>query len=268
MKKFLVLILFILAIVTLIILLNWQAIDSAIRIKLSEAINGLVIGDFQLPEKEPIVMKLEYFDNDEILVARGISSLKLIQQNPLTSTVKSTTKENEYLAGINGGFFLQNLSHAGYLNISGQEVVSLAPTDTQLTGVFLFDGINPKIFTISEFQQSSIEINSEGFAFQTGPIIILNNQIQTGLINNSVNGQGKYLRSFIGYTSQGEVFLGISEVPMDLNDLSENLLSYFEGEIINAINLDGGTSTSIYSSENITFDFRSYKSLPFVILGK
>lgn len=267
MRKLFIFILSFITIVTLIVLLNWKAIDNAIRNKVSETVDSIITDEFQLPEKEEQASILEYVEKDRILIANGLSDLTIETQNPLTESVKAITNKKDFIVGINGGFFLQDLTHAGFLNINGTKLKSLAPLDKQLTGVFEYNNSVPKIHLVSDLQNKTLEINN-GFAFQTGPIILLENEPQQEFIKNSINGEGKYIRSFIGFDSNNSIFIGVTKVEMDLVTLANEILKYFPNEKINVINLDGGTSTSIYSSEDFTFDFRSYKTLPFVILGK
>ena len=93
-------------------------------------------------------------------------------------------------------------------------------------------------------------------------------EVDSSDILKSVNGSGEYIRSILGYTDSGDKFFLITTKAYTLNDLANEILKLdiFQGEDVNAINLDGGSSTFIYSSENKDYNIGSFKTLP-IILG-
>ncbi len=174
--------------------------------------------------------------------------------NELCSTAK---------ACINSGYFLESNYHAGLLTINGTKYVAIAPNDKQVTHVVKYkDGV------LSFMPNSSYiyDVTSD-FEFQAGPLILDNGLVRTDLINEAPNGNQSSFRSFIGLTKDGKVFIGISTKAVDLKTLAEELKTKL-GEGLFAVNLDGGSSTSIYFEGSSLSSFGTSKILPNILMFK
>lgn len=205
-----------------------------------------------------------YFEDSELgvkfIVTKKIP--KLIINDDREKFAKDVLEESNFSLGINGGYFLPDWSHAGLLEINGNVIVREAPNDKQVTGLVLINSDGISIEKVEDVYQ----VNAQT-VFQTGPIIILDNQIQTTAISSAPNGPGKYLRSFIGTTTDGEIIIGISTKFITLDQLADFLVrnEYLKEKTIDIINLDGGSSVFIYSKENLKFQTNIYRTLPFIL---
>lgn len=203
-------------------------------------------------------------DQQGILVykfAKADFQIKYIQNVDLKTT-RDIAEQNQLIAIINAGFFLQNLSHAGLLRLDRNDIVKLAPQDKQLNGVVQILANDIIIVPIEKLDTN----NLASIAFQTGPVFITDSQIQQSYIQNSLNGLGKYIRSFLGY-DKDYYYIGYTSVPASLTEISELLIVSLgnQNPYLNFINLDGGSSTSFYLSSENNNSFRSSKQLPFLI---
>lgn len=163
---------------------------------------------------------------------------------------------------VNGGYFTTDLRHAGLYVSDGQQKVPLAPRDKQLNGVVRFS-IDRGLEIIHK-QNYQLD-NSAIFEFQTGPFMVEKNIISQESINKSLNGMTKHTRTFLGYSNDYVLIIGISAQPVTLLELSETILESVNLPGLNLINLDGGSSTAIYLRQQNDRSFRSFKQLPFLI---
>ena len=120
------------------------------------------------------------------------------------------------------------------------------------------------IYPVDSLNTSKI---SDCIAFQSGPAIIINNKIQKDFINNSLNGKSKELRTLIAYNSENEIYLIITREHVKLEELAEFLLitQPFTNRNISIMNLDGGSSTALFTKNNPEFNFRENKRLPLLL---
>ncbi len=169
---------------------------------------------------------------------------------------------NELNTAINAGYFHSDYNHSGLLEIKGELIAPIVPNDVQVTHIVEIGE------TINIYPSSTYKTNSDQTTkFQTGPLILKNNQIQKDYIHNSLNGDGEYLRSVLGITETGEVFFLATTELYSLTDLAEYILclNVFSGKAITAINLDGGTSVALYAQENEDIRLGLEKRLPFFL---
>ena len=105
--------------------------------------------------------------------------------------------------------------------------------------------------------------------FQTGPLVIQDNKISSEYINSSLNGQGSYIRTLIGYT-ETEKFVVITTRFYKLEDVANEILNLeiFKEKKVNLMNLYGGPSTAIYSKDYSAINFNETKKLRLVIRVK
>jgi hypothetical protein len=206
--------------------------------------------------------------NEDIGVRLTISKLSpsLIYDQNQTSTVKDIGITNKFEVMTNGGFFLEDNQYAGALIIDSKILSQPAPLDTQLSHVVTFDPIS-KTYEFIPTTKFNIN-NGYDLAFQTGPLMILDNIRQDEYISNAINGSGEYLMTFFGVTDEAEVISGITTKKISLELLSDYLLSLdlFQNKKITVINLDGGSSVALYLGESNQKNFGQFKILP-VLLG-
>lgn len=175
---------------------------------------------------------------------------------------KELSKFQSFDLVFNSGYFTPDLRHAGLLISDGAQKVALAPNDLQLNGVVRFTidrGV--EIIYNPNFKSDDGAV----FEFQTGPIFIQDNIIADEFINKSLNGRTRHMRTFMGYSDEYSLIIGISTEPVSLYDLSEIILKSARFTRLNLINLDGGSSTAIYIRDQNNKSFRSFKQLPFLI---
>lgn len=211
---------------------------------------------------------LEYFSYDIgniNVVFFSKASLMYTPKSP--ETIAKQVMNSSFLAGINAGYFLSDFSHAGLLIQDGEMIVDIALNDSQLTHIVQI-GEFIEFFPKEKFFE--LPKDKEFTYFQTGPLIIDRNQIQTIAISNSVNANRKTFRSFLGYTSTGRNFVVQTLLPFDLFEIAKLLLSLdvFRNSEISVVNLDGGSSVSFFSKERNDFNFNIRKSLPSILLIK
>lgn len=206
--------------------------------------------------------------DEELGVRLSLSKLTptMIYNPNQTDTVKQVGINNEFDVMTNGGFFLEDNKYAGALVIDSNIISQPAPLDTQLSHVVTYD---PDLNDYEFIQTTKFNINKGYYlAFQTGPLMILDNVRQDSYIANSLNGSGEYLRTFFGVTNEGEVISGITTKKITLELLSDYLLSLevFKDKKITVINLDGGSSVALYLGESNPKNYGQFKILP-VLLG-
>lgn len=260
MRKFLILIIFVSLIVGGIYFLGKSLVESIQNFTIAD----ITFGGNSDQDDSKVEYANEYFEDS----ASGLKfiitnkSAELVVNKDKEKFVKDVFEEMNFSVAINAGFFLENWSHAGFLEVDKQILTSAAPNDKQLSGLVL---INSGKISIEKIQDmSSVEGET---VFQTGPIFVQDNIIQTDAIDQSLNGTGKYIRSFLGTTNTGETIIGISTKFVTLEDLANSLLqnSKFKDKAITIINLDGGSSTILYSNENDNFQVNLFKTLPFLL---
>lgn len=177
-----------------------------------------------------------------------------------------------YKLAINGGYLrgdsYLDAEYAGLLQIKGKAMYQIATGDNQLTHIVVYDEDADilKFEPASNFPRENY--TSESYTlFQTGPLLIKDNVVQVNLINKAPNGTERALRTVLGYTNTGEKFVVVTRSSFTLEKLADTILNLdiFKGKIINVVNLDGGTSSAMFSKELSQFNFGSSKRLPAVI---
>lgn len=189
--------------------------------------------------------------------------------------LEEVIRENKAVLGINGGFYYSDqgrIWHSGLLMSQGNVLSPLNTLNiTQTTHVLFW---NQNTFSIVDAQAARQSLNdwrqNKFSALQTGPLLINNNQMQTSFIQSADNANQRSLRAVIGKLLSGEKFIWIQKTPRTLNELVENLQTHevLNGKIQFAINLDGGSSTSLNILENPQFNFFPTKQIPNFLLVK
>lgn len=243
---------------------------NVIKNYLSELSSNLT--DVHIPiVSEPVLSgNYEYKSKNGITIQIGKFDVNVFKSN-LTSL--STAKEVAELNGdqvvVNGGYFTDKKAYIGLLWNGGERLGELSVSNPQATHIAHYDKITGKLEFISstDFNNNQFFDNSNNIYIQTGPIIIDQNEVQTSFIDRSINGNQSAVRTFFGYTESGKIFVGVTTQGYDLRALGTQLLSkdFFAGENISVLNLDGGSSTSLYSTENPAISFRYFKQLPYFV---
>lgn len=193
---------------------------------------------------------IEIFDN--------IHSLEYTENTKLLNTEEYYDELNNPLAIINGGYFLQDYSHAGFYYKNNEVIIEDATNDKQLNGYV-------KINETVDITDDLSTFNLDNTIFQTGPVVVLEDIIQKDYIDISINGNTLHRRSLIGVTDDNRFFLVATSKAYDLKKLSEIIinLDLFSDTKIDLINLDGGSSVSFISKNDIKIGEK--KKLPFFI---
>lgn len=228
---------------------NNQNVEQETPQVLSEVINA------------PPEIKIYDKENGVFTVIFPDQNIKLFNNTELKTT-QDLTDAFDFNYVINAGFFLEDKSHAGLLLLNSEIKVPLARLDKQLSHVVTFDNSTINFIDKNDFIDDGVQN-----AFQVGPLFIDKNNIREDLINNSINGRGRYLRSILGVTESGKSFFIAFTRPKSLNEVYEYILELkdLKNEIVSAVNLDGGSSVAIFSSKDDTFTFGSQKKLPFFL---
>jgi uncharacterized protein YigE (DUF2233 family) len=197
--------------------------------------------------------------------------IKFVSQN-VTSLAEQAEQEN-WQAAINGGYFFNSSIDArpvGLLQIKGQ-VISQLVTDSQkqATHVMIWDQTQNQLNFASTQDVNVGDYSGAQFSMmQAGPLFVRSNVLQSKAIKDSLNGSGSYLRTVIGYTKDDRVFFSISRYAVTLQEFAQLLKAspVLAPTSITALNLDGGSSTALYTRAVEALNFGETKRLP-IMLG-
>ncbi len=215
---------------------------------------------------------INYYSDKEnnvniVAVKKDKYKLELNYDENRTLDIKDVSTQNNFEAAINGSYFLENFVHAGLLIVNGVEITSNAPSDKQLSEIIILNNDSNDITFVkaAEFETISY-LQANTTAFQTGPIVVQNGILSEEYINNSLNGSTKHKRTLLGF-DEDEIFFISTSSEVSLIDLGNLLLSFNIWDSgISIINLDGGSSVSMYSKDQSVFNYGTFKVLP-IILG-
>jgi len=194
------------------------------------------------PEADSVLINGETFG---YLIEKHVNPERIILGNNTTS--KSDTQElmirMKCIFGINGGFYDTQDRPLGWMVIDGKEV-SRAKTSDLLNGfISIID---------SQIEIGKLNNTIADYGVQSGPLLFSNSEPWT----LKMARDEKSRRMVMGNTTQGVFILGIFDPEADLSgpylaDLPEVVQKIAEEEgllIQNAINLDGGSASAIYTS--------------------
>jgi len=160
---------------------------------------------------------------------------------PLQTFQKLRSQTNQkYRFITNGGMFHSDHSPVGLYVENGLQLRAIDTTTAngnfylKPNGVF---GLMGKKAWIGSTERYLLEQPSFGFATQSGPMLVVDNQIHTAFNQGSPN---KYVRSGVGIDSSGVVVFVLSEAPVNFFDFA----TLFRDELhcSNALYLDGAIS--------------------------
>jgi hypothetical protein len=177
-------------------------------------------------------------------------------------------REKNFRFMINASFFdgdRLDAQPSGWLHILGASYGSVWD-NRQLTHIVRYDTITGKTDIVSSNLFKPSETNHT-IEFQTGPLIIRQNCIDTALIANSINGPGKYTRTLLAIGGTGELWFVTVRKPVALDSLGAYLLtlSPFQQKRIDVVNLDGGPSVAFYSRAFPTLNYNVDDRLPLLL---
>lgn len=161
--------------------------------------------------------------------------------NTASFSIPQLMSANKAVIGINGGFFSPDLKPLGLRINEGQVKYPLKATGWW--GVFYTKGQKAYIVSPKDFELDK----SINFAVQGGPRLIIDGKIpalKTGVAN----------RTALGITRNGDIILAVTDgLLLSTQELADILLrNSDEGglDCVNALNLDGGSSTQLYVLAN------------------
>ena len=206
---------------------------------------------------------------NDIYVVKFSEPIKIKYDTSGETSFRNNALLSNFKIAINGGYFRDDLTHAGLLAFDGEIIESLARTDTQVTHVVVFNSTTNSLdVLLAKDFNLDLALDKNNLLFQTGPLVIQSNNIQNDFIENSLNGSGKYRRSLLGFTENGEKFFVATRRTFDLKTLAQKILEFpvFQNTKISVVNLDGGSSVALYAKDNEDFTFGTARELP-IILG-
>lgn len=188
-----------------------------------------------------------------------------------TRTVQELANKQGFIVAVNGSFFHGSsvrAEHAGLFQYKGAVQTQLAPRDTQLSHVIVY---NHESMALQFQPAATLDVNMHNSPaytlIQTGPLVLQKNNIHEASITGSLNGTGRYIRTLLGYTDEKEFFFVISTRNYTLTALGQQLLEHpvLQGRTLDVINLDGGSSTSMFTREHETMNYMVDRPLPILI---
>jgi uncharacterized protein YigE (DUF2233 family) len=150
-------------------------------------------------------------------------------------------KQNDAIIGVNGGFFSPDLKPLGLRITQGRLKSPLKYTPWW--GIFFTEGSNAYVVSQKQFKADK----NIDFAVQSGPRLIVNGQIPSlkpGVAN----------RTALGIDKTGKVILLVTDsypvTTQELANIMKNSADQGGLGCVNALNLDGGSSTQLYAKTN------------------
>jgi uncharacterized protein YigE (DUF2233 family) len=180
-------------------------------------------------------------------------------QKPAYS-VEEAAKTSDALIAINGGFFTPDYQPLG-LRISSHKVRNPFK-NTRWWGIFLIDDHGPQVISAEKYSPN----DRVSFAIQAGPRLLINGQIPA-------LKAGYAERSALCITADKKVIILATEnASISTRTLAE-LIKRAEQEhglgCVNALNLDGGTSSQLYAQiGEFWLNIPNYRAVSDVIIVK
>ncbi|MEI7579711.1 MAG: phosphodiester glycosidase family protein [bacterium] len=239
---------------------------------------GVIFGiwRFTIDKKSTLIKQtdnqsdIQYYQHGNIYLAIFSQAFELDFTAENTQPLDLQAKSKDFQLAINANYFqgsYEKAQPAGFLQINGENIQTPAP-DQQLTHVVIYNQETQQM-EFMEYQQFKPENYPEKkyILFQSGPLVIANNEIASQFIEASINGEGSYLRTLIGFTDDGRTLILITTQRYKLADLAAKILTFPElhNLRISLINLDGGPSTAMYSRNFPGFNFNENQGLPLII---
>ncbi len=204
------------------------------------------------------------FDTYDISIIAFRSNFEIVYDPSQTLSIHEVGQTFQYRYLVNGSFFEWSGKHAGWLSISGNNLMSLKQ-DRQLTHIAVLNTTTGEmVFRSAELWKSSMS-DTANIEFQTGPLVIRANVLDMPSIRQSINGLRSHKRTLLAYTEEDKMkFFITARTPERLDNLGEYLLklSTFEGKTLSVINLDGGPSVALHSRTHPEMNHNGKTVLP------
>ncbi len=189
------------------------------------------------------------FDAYGISIIAFPTNFEIVYEPAQRLSIHQVGQSFKYRYLVNGSFFEGSGEHAGWLSISGNNLMPLKP-DRQLTHIAILNTTTSElVFRSAELWKPSMS-DKANIEFQTGPLVIESNVLDMPSIRQSINGLRSHQRTLLAYTETDmmKFFITVRE-PERLDKLGEDLLklSIFEGKTLSVINVDGGPSVALDS---------------------
>lgn len=194
--------------------------------------------------------------------------------NPQSAaTVGELIDANGYEYLINATFFHYevgvdgvDVQHVGHLYLDGVLYPSKEMDiidQLQLTHIAQYDPSIPQLMFIDANTFTSAE-DPTIEEFQSGPLVIENNEIRMDLIESAINGMGPYPRTLLATINHEDIYFITVRERASLEKVAEVLLTLdiFAGQRLDVFNLDGGLSTYLYSTAQPELNHWSYNTDP------
>lgn len=163
------------------------------------------------------------------------ASLRVIDQPASGRRLAEVMSGDNFLAGVNGGYFDPQGEPVGLL-ISGGKTIAPFRKARLLSGVLAARPGSVEIFRASEFPRQ----RSWREAVQCGPFLVDQGKAVPGL-----DGERSARRTFVLTTTDGRAALGYCE-PVSLARLAKILTALGPLKVARALNLDGGSSSAFW----------------------
>ena len=187
------------------------------------------------------------FDAYDMSIIAFRSNFEIVYEPSQRLSIHQVGQNSRYRYVVNGSFFEWSGEHAGWLSISGNNLMPLKH-DRQLTHIAILNTTTSElVFKSAELWKSSMS-DKANIEFQTGPLVIQSNVLDMPFIRQSINGLRTHQRTLLAYTEEDAMKFFITvRKPERLDKLGEYLLklSIFEGKTLSVVNLDGGRSVAL-----------------------
>ena len=204
------------------------------------------------------------FDVYDMSIIAFRSNFEIVYEPSQTVSIHQVGQNFKYRYLVNGSFFEWSGEHAGWLSISGNNLMPLKQ-DPQLTHIAILNSTTSElVFKSAELWKPSMSGKSN-LEFQTGPLVIQFNVVSMPFIHQSINGLRSHQRTLLAYIEEDMMkFFIIVRKPERLDKLGECLLklSIFEGKTLSVINLDGGPSVALDSRAHPEMNHNAGAVLP------
>jgi exopolysaccharide biosynthesis protein len=204
------------------------------------------------------------FDTYDVSIIAFQRNFEIIYKPAPMLSIREVGRRSNYRYLINGSFFEWTGKHAGWLSIAGHKFAPFK-RDRQLTHIAILNTITSAMdFKPAEVWEPSMSEESN-IEFQTGPLVILTNELDTPSISKSINGLSSHKRTLLGYTEEDKMKFFITVKKSErLDTLGEYLLklSLFEGKTLSVVNLDGGPSVALATETHPELNHNEHAVLP------
>ena len=210
------------------------------------------------------------FDTYHISIITFPSSFEIIYEPRQKLSIREVGRRFKYLYLVNGSLFEWSGNHAGWLSISGKNLMPFKQ-DRQLTHIAILNTTTREmVFKPAEVWEPSMS-DKANIEFQTGPLVIQANVIDLQSISRSINGLRSHQRTLLAYTEEDRLKFFITvRKPERLDKLGEYplKLSIFEGKTLSVINLDGGPSVALATQAHPEMNHNEHAVLPILFALK